>query len=133
MDDRLSALDAWLRDVLRGAPFRLERASTDASFRRYFRVFRDDGATSIAMDAPPEREDSAAFVHVARLLREAGLNAPEIFAQDLGRGFLLVTDLGTTPYLAALRDGGDVHRLFGDATNALVRWQQSTRAGELPE
>lgn len=133
MDDRLSALDAWLREVLRGAPFRLERASTDASFRRYFRVFRDDGATSIAMDAPPEREDSSAFVRVARLLREAGLNAPEVLAQDLARGFLLLTDLGTTSYLAALRGGGDVHRLFGDATSALVRWQQATRAGELPE
>jgi aminoglycoside/choline kinase family phosphotransferase len=133
MDDRLSALDAWLREVLRGAPFRLERASTDASFRRYFRIVHDDGATSIAMDAPPAREDPAAFVHVARLLRDAGLNAPEVLAQDLGRGFLLVTDLGTTSYMAALQAGGDIPRLFGDATSALVRWQQATRAGELPE
>ena len=133
MDERLTALEAWLRDVLRGAAFRIERASTDASFRRYFRVFRDDGATSIAMDAPPDREDCAAFVHVARLLREAGLNAPDILAQDLERGYLLVTDLGAASYLEALRAATDVDRLFGDATSALVRWQESTRAGELPE
>ena len=133
MDDRLSALDAWLREVLRGAPFRLERASTDASFRRYFRASLDDGRTFIAMDAPPERENSRAFVHVARLFREAGLNAPEVIAEDLGRGYLLLTDLGTRAYLAELREGREVDRLFGDATTALVRWQQASRPGELPE
>jgi aminoglycoside/choline kinase family phosphotransferase len=133
MDERLSALEAWLREVLRGAPMRIERASTDASFRRYFRAFLDDGRTFIAMDAPPEREDSAAFVRVARLLRDAGLNAPEVHAQDLGRGFLLLADLGSVSYLGALREGRDVDRLFGDATTALVRWQAASRPGELPE
>jgi aminoglycoside/choline kinase family phosphotransferase len=130
MDDRFRALDAWLRTVLAGASFRMEPASADASFRRYFRVFHD-GRTSIAMDAPPERENSRPFVHVASLLREAGLNAPEIYHHDLAQGFLLVTDLGTTLYLSALNDG-NADRLFGDATTALVRWQAATRAGELP-
>jgi len=132
MDDRFHALDAWLRDVLPGAQLRLERASSDASFRRYFRVFRDaKHATLIAMDAPPEREDSRAFVHVANLLRAAGLNAPQVVASDLAKGFLLVTDLGTTSYLAAL-DAASADRLFGDATSALVRWQAASREGELP-
>src|ERR1700687_3599359 len=129
MDDRFRALDAWLRAALAGASFRVERASADASFRRYFRVFLD-GRTLIAMDAPPERENSRAFVQVAQLLRGAGLNAPEILEQDLAQGFLLVTDLGTTPYLAAL-DGENADRLFGDATSALVRWQAASRAGGL--
>jgi aminoglycoside/choline kinase family phosphotransferase len=132
MDDRLSALDAWLREVLRGAGFRLERASTDASFRRYFRAFLEDGRTFIAMDAPPDREDSSAFVHVAALFRAAGLNAPEVLHADLARGYLLLTDLGTTSYLDELREGRDIDRLFGDATSALVRWQQASRPGELP-
>ena len=133
MDDRLSALDAWLREVLRGAAFRLERASTDASFRRYFRAFLDDGRTFIAMDAPPEREDSSAFVHVARLIQDAGLNAPDVLHSDLAQGYLLLTDLGTRPYLAELQAGREVDRLFADASTALVRWQASTREGELPE
>jgi aminoglycoside/choline kinase family phosphotransferase len=133
MDERLSALEGWLRGALRGAPMRIERASTDASFRRYFRAFLDDGRTYIAMDAPPEREDSRPFVQVAGLMREAGLNAPEVHAQDLDQGFLLLTDLGTVSYLEALRGGRDVERLFGDATTALVRWQVASRPGELPE
>ncbi|HEX4781527.1 MAG TPA: phosphotransferase [Usitatibacter sp.] len=132
MDDRFRALRTWLAVALGDANLRVERASTDASFRRYFRVFPGDGRTFIAMDAPPQRENSRAFVHVARLLRDAGLNAPEVLAQDLEQGFLLVTDLGTTPYLSALNPGNASH-LFGDATNALVLWQAASRPGELPE
>ena len=132
MDDRIRALDAWLRTALEGASYRLESASADASFRRYFRVFLD-GRTLIAMDAPPGREDSHAFVRVAALLRSAGLNAPEVLAHDLAQGFLLVTDLGSVSYLGALRAGGDFDALMGDATSALVRWQLATRPGVLPE
>src|SRR5688572_23383634 len=131
MDDRLSALRAWLRETLQDGEFRLEPASADASFRRYFRVFRESG-TLIAMDAPPERENSRQFAHVAGLLREAGLHAPEIFEQDFVRGFLLVSDLGTTPYLAAINEG-NASALFGDATTALVRWQAATAPDRLPE
>ncbi|HET7729366.1 MAG TPA: phosphotransferase [Usitatibacter sp.] len=133
MDDRFRALDAWLRATLPGRPFRLEPASADASFRRYFRVFLE-GETLVAMDAPPDREDSRPFVHVATLLARAGLNAPRIVAQDLARGFLLVTDLGDRLYLAALREASpaEAGRLFGDATSALVQWQLASREGELP-
>jgi aminoglycoside/choline kinase family phosphotransferase len=131
MDDRFRALDAWLRARLSGAPFRIERASTDASFRRYFRVFLDD-RTLIAMDAPPAREDSRPFVKVAGLLREAGLNAPIILEADIEQGFLRVTDLGTRSYLDALQEG-DPRPLFADAATALVHWQAASKPGVLPE
>ncbi len=131
MDDRFRALGAWLAASLDAAPFRLERASADASFRRYFRVFLDAG-TLIAMDAPPERENSRAFIQVAGLLRASGLNAPAILRHDLEQGFLLVTDLGSTQYLAALNEE-NADRLFGDATTALARWQADSREGVLPE
>ena len=68
---------------------------------------------------------------VGHLLREAGVNAPEIHAQDLAQGFLLLSDLGTKTYLEEL-NAGNAARLFADATDALVRWQLATRAGELP-
>ncbi len=131
MDDRFHALGAWIAASLGDVPYRIERASTDASFRRYFRVFLDE-RTLIAMDAPPERENSRAFIQVAQLLRAAGLNAPQVLHHDLEQGFLLVTDLGTTLYLAALNEG-NADRLFGDATTALARWQLASRPGVLPE
>jgi N-acetylmuramate 1-kinase len=128
--DRLEALDAWLGAALAGQPYTREPASADASFRRYFRVF-SEGRTWIAMDAPPEREDCRPFVKVAALLRAAGLNAPEIFAQDLEQGFLLLTDLGRSTYLQAFTPE-NADRLLREAIAALVDWQAATREGELP-
>lgn len=137
-DPRAPALDAFVAAALDGVPFTREPASADASFRRYFRIVpaRDvplarGAATLIAMDAPPPQEDCRPFVHVARLLAQAGVNAPAVLAQDLEQGFLLLTDLGTTTYLAAL-DDASAHRLYMDAIDALVRWQAASRDGVLP-
>ena len=130
-DDRRAALEAWLARELKGARFSLAPASEDASFRRYFRAALEDGRSFIAMDAPPDKEDCRPFVHVASLLRDAGVHAPQVHAQDLAQGFLLLSDLGTTTYLQALNES-TAPRLFADATDALVRFQLATRAGELP-
>jgi len=83
------------------------------------------------MDAPPEREDCRPFVRIAALMRAAGLNTPEVLAQDLERGFLLLTDLGTTTYLSALNDA-NADELFRDAVDALLKLQLASRAGVLP-
>jgi aminoglycoside/choline kinase family phosphotransferase len=94
-DSRLDDLRQWVSGRLGVRDVALERASEDASFRRYFRI-RIDDASWIAMDAPPDREDSRPFVKVAHLMREAGIHVPRIIEQDLARGFLLLSDLGTT-------------------------------------
>lgn len=129
-DTRLEQLQQWLAARFAASSFSLTPASADASFRRYFRV-TVAGASWIAMDAPPEREDCRPFVRVAALLRAAGVNAPEVVAQDLKRGFLLLTDLGDTPYLTTLNED-NADRLFGDAIEALLKWQLASREGELP-
>jgi len=131
VDVRLDALERWLAAQLPGSAFILAPASEDASFRRYFRATLGDGRSLIAMDAPPDKEDCRPFVHVAKLLREARVNAPEIHAQDLEQGFLLLSDLGRITYLAAL-DEHNADALMRDAIDALLRWQLATRAGELP-
>jgi aminoglycoside/choline kinase family phosphotransferase len=130
-DLRRAALERWLATELRGERFSLTPASEDASFRRYFRATLEDGRSFVAMDAPPEKEDCRPFVHVARLLHEAGVHAPRVYAQDLAQGFLLLSDLGTRSYLEALAPE-NAPALFSDAIDALIRWQLATRAGELP-
>lgn len=133
MDARLAALERWLTTQLRGARFELAPASADASFRRYFRAALEDGRSFVVMDAPPTHENCAAFVRVAALLREAGVHAPQVHAEDLENGFLLLADLGLTTYLDALQaDPGAADALFGDASSALLRWQLATRPGQLP-
>jgi aminoglycoside/choline kinase family phosphotransferase len=138
VDPRRDTVVAWLEHL----PARyglhiasLRPASADASFRRYFRVDGRDAhgapATYVVMDAPPGKEDVRPFVHVAGLLLASGLHAPAILESDVARGLLLLSDLGTTTYLAALKED-NADALFGAATDALVRWQAATRLGELP-
>jgi aminoglycoside/choline kinase family phosphotransferase len=128
--ERLELLRAWLRQQPGLADSHLEPASGDASFRRYFRAYAH-GRSFIVMDAPPDKEDCRPFIHVAALLRAAQLHAPEVLAQDLQQGFLLLTDLGNKTYLDVLKpDNADT--LFLDATNALIRWQLASRPGVLP-
>jgi hypothetical protein len=131
-DKRRAELERWLVAQLPGKRLSLTPASEDASFRRYFRVALEDGGSLIAMDAPPEKEDCRPFVQVARLLLDAGVHAPEVRAQDLANGFLLLTDLGNRTYLNEL-NAQNAARLFGDATDALVRWQLASKGGVLPE
>ena len=136
---RHAAFERWLAGVggesLDRRSVRL--ASADASFRRYLRV-RGAHGTRIVMDAPPAREDCAPFVAVAKALREAGLHGPEVLAWNEAEGFLLLSDLGTRPYLAALqaaqRDGDTllIERLMRDAVTALVQWQARIDASRLP-
>jgi len=121
MTQRLEQLCHWLQQAAGLGEVSLVPASADASFRRYFRV-QHAGGTLIAVDAPPEHEDSRPFVAVARALHTIGLNVPEIHAVDFDRGFLLVSDLGSTLYLDVL-DESRVERLYGDALGALLVMQ----------
>ncbi len=128
--NRDDELRRWLEQRLDTTSFKLERASTDASFRRYFRV-TTGGRTSIVMDAPPERESCEPFVRIAGLMARAGVHVPEVYAHDYQRGFLLLSDLGGSGYLQALNESS-AERLFADAIDALVRWQLATTPGALP-
>ncbi|MDD5365387.1 MAG: phosphotransferase [Gallionellaceae bacterium] len=121
----------WTGNVLPEPLTGLEVASADASFRRYFRASTASGSY-IVMDAPPEHEDCRPYVHVARLFRAAGANTPEILAEDLADGFLLLSDFGNTTYLMALNDGS-ADALYRDANAELVKIQVASRPGELPD
>ncbi|HHC73343.1 MAG TPA: aminoglycoside phosphotransferase [Thiotrichales bacterium] len=121
LSQRIEVLERWLKSSAGLVGPTLEPASSDASFRRYFRV-RHAGGTHIVMDAPPEREDCRPFVAVARDLAAIGIHVPEIVAEDLEQGFLLLTDLGDQLYLDALSDD-TVERLYGDALGALATLQ----------
>jgi N-acetylmuramate 1-kinase len=130
--ERLESLTHWVREHLPDAMERLSPASADASFRRYFRVWLADGSTRIVMDAPPAHEDCRPFIHAAGLFARAGVNVPEVLAQDLDRGFLLLTDLGNATYLDALNEN-NAQSLYMDAIRALVSIQKTSRPGELPD
>ena len=145
VDARRSLLEAWLPAALAEAhqlqgwtqatAGELQPASADASFRRYFRW--SDGAHSLViMDAPPEQEDVRPFIRIAGLLAAAGVKTPAILAADPQQGFLLLEDLGARTYLQSIQAGvsdAELERLFAGAISTLLRWQASSRPGELPD
>ena len=105
-DERLEALSRWLegQTAVTGLDLTtVTAASADASFRRYFRV-QGEGATYIVMDAPPEKEPIDSFLKVDALMKNAGLNVPEILARDAEQGFILMSDLGRQTYLDVLNE-----------------------------
>jgi aminoglycoside/choline kinase family phosphotransferase len=129
--ERLHALREWAARQLGGDSLDIAPASADASFRRYFRVTAR-GRDYLVMDAPPAHEDCRPFIAVARLFGDAGVHVPEVLAQDLEQGFLLLTDLGDTTYLSALNDS-TARELYLASNDALIRIQQASRPGVLPE
>ena len=82
----------------------------DASFRRYDRLRRGDDQ-AVLMDAPPPMEDVRPFIHIDRLLRGMGLSAPEILAEDIEAGLLLLEDLGDYSLLAVSPETGRTHQI----------------------
>ena len=134
---RAQAFAAWLARIApaqRLQPGSLRVASADASFRRYFRLGTTDGATRIVMDAPPAQENSAPFVHVAGLMQAAGLPAPQVLDWDEPQGFMLLTDLGSRTMMEEIdRDRPENNRpRYSQAVDALLKWQQASRPGDLP-
>ncbi|MCU7246858.1 aminoglycoside phosphotransferase family protein [Pseudomonas koreensis] len=139
-DVRLQHLKVWLDEQLAilfadqgwGAvpPATLTAASSDASFRRYFR-WEGEGRSFVVMDAPPPQENCKPFVDIAFLLAKSGINVPKIYAEDLERGFLLLNDLGNKTYLDVI-DGENADALFDDALQSLLAFQQLPMVAPLP-
>ena len=130
MSDRYEMLRQWLGRELGSDSFTLAPASSDASFRRYWRVTHA-GTTLIAMDAPPTHEDCGRFADLARRFRAIGLNTPAVHAEDIAQGFLLLSDLGDRLYLAQLTPD-NVDAFYGDALAALAIIQRSGPLEGLP-
>ena len=140
-DQRLLDLCAWLKPRLEDIFARrgwgvvpeasLIPASSDASFRRYFRWQAADRSL-ILMDAPPPQENCRPFVKVAALLAEAGIHVPEVLAENLERGFLLLGDLGRQTYLDVI-DDDNADALFTDAVRALLVFQALPVSTQLPQ
>lgn len=128
---RRQQIQDWLAGLMPGRPCSLAPASADASFRRYLRASFANGETLVVMDAPPSHEDVRPWLGVQRLFREAGTHVPEVIAEDVERGFLLLSDLGSTTYLAALTDANaDGH--YRAAIDALTKIQLASRPDRLP-
>ncbi|MEY2167887.1 MULTISPECIES: aminoglycoside phosphotransferase family protein [unclassified Rhodanobacter] len=129
-DFRTAARLAWARTTLGDDALTLESASSDASFRSYWRTTHA-GQSWIVMDSPPEREDPRPWLAIGERLAKAGLHVPKVAAQDLQQGFLLIEDLGSRLYLTELNEA-NADQLYGDAMDALLVMQTKVACDDLP-
>ena len=135
-DQRRNHFERWLTPLAREYALdvaSLAPASSDASFRRYLRI-QSRERSFVVMDAPPPQEDVRPFVRIAGHIRDAGLHAPQVLAADEAQGFLLLSDLGRTLYLDALRQAQphEADRLMREAIAALAQWQVRLEPAGLP-
>jgi len=100
----------------------------DASFRRYYRL-GGDGRRAVLMDAPPPQEDVVPYIAVSQILRRLGFSAPEVFAEDRTRGFLLIEDFGDET--VADENGPNASR-YAEATSLLADLHARALPSELP-
>ena len=121
VDTRLNGIILWLQNTLASTDFKIEAASSDASFRRYFRVTLDS-ETLIVMDAPPAQENIQPFIYIADFMLNQGIHVPKIIARHVDAGFLLLSDLGHQAYLDVLNERSS-DRLYKFAINSLIAMQ----------
>jgi len=103
--------------------FSIEEASSDASFRKYYRLNHAD-TNLLLMDASLERESLKAFLDVTQKLHAVDVNAPKILAQNLEIGYLILEDFGTTHYLDIL-DWDNFEELYKKAINVILKMQKA--------
>jgi N-acetylmuramate 1-kinase len=123
-DFRKKTMLAWLEHELALSITNCEPASSDASFRRYFRITLPEQQL-VVMDAPPDKENIQQFIKIAELLRQSKVNVPLIHHQNLRDGFLVLEDFGSQSYLDQLTPG-NASSLYGNAMDSLLQLQTNT-------
>lgn len=138
---RNKLLKSWFQSVLAEfSPkadfndFTINLVQGDASFRRYFRA-QSSKESFILVDAPPEKENSQAFVDIAKAFNKHGVRVPELYQFDLKQGFLCLSDFGDTLLWPKLKEAqslkADAGPFYREAFKELLLIQQ-VPVGNLP-
>jgi aminoglycoside/choline kinase family phosphotransferase len=129
-DLRILAMRDWLENDLLLTVLKCAPASSDASFRRYFRVTTPE-QQYIVMDAPPPQENVGLFIKVATLLSGSQVNVPTIFRHNIEAGFLLLEDFGSQCFLDRL-SADNATELYQTALDSLITLQSNTAVESSP-
>jgi aminoglycoside/choline kinase family phosphotransferase len=121
-DQRLQQLNVWLQENFSSDNFTIIPLTNDASFRRYFRVIHNQ-QNFVAMDAPPDKENSYPFFQLAKWLDSVHCMVPQIYFHDLDQGFLLLNDLGDRLLLSELTSE-NVNQYYQKAIHIILNLQQ---------
>lgn len=115
-----------IREFLKDTPYYdydIEIASSDASFRRYFRLKKED-VSLILMDSSLELDSLKPFVDVTTKLLDVGVDAPKIYFKDLDKGYLILEDFGSTDLFTRL-DENNFKNLYKVAIDEILKMQNA--------
>ncbi|SLN24283.1 Phosphotransferase enzyme family protein [Pseudoruegeria aquimaris] len=103
-----------LHELLRG----------DASARRYLRLTRpDSGDTAILMVCPPgSASEMARFAQVGAHLRAVGLSAPDILAEAMSDGLMLLEDFGDASMAAFVDNAPEAEQAIYLSATKIVHY-----------
>ena len=124
----VSKISSWLEEIIKGS-FNIERASSDASFRTYYRVTHNKG-TDIVMYAPPDKESLTDVIKINSKLDSANITVPKIKKVNEGLGLMLMSDFGKKVYLNNLNDE-TVFCLYTDAIDVIHNMQNNITTSDL--
>lgn len=128
---REQLIQTWISSVLGSEQFEIHFLAGDASFRRYARI-KFNHKTFMLMDAPPEKEDCAPFIKIDDFFAQHRVRVPQIIAQDLAQGFLLLEDFGDV-LLSSLLNDSTVDEYYAQSFKQLVHLQSIQEHADLPE
>ena len=132
VDERRDALCEWIGQFTPYGSCEIEVASSDASFRRYFRMDTPDGSR-IIMDSPPHLEPCKPFIEIGQRLASSGIQVPKIYFQDPVQGFLVLSDFGDRHFQDILHTQERNER-YTDAIQQIINLQIASQSwfSELP-
>ena len=128
-------LSDWVKQQLNDSQLSIHPLPGDASFRRYARILSHQNGQNksyMLMDAPTDKEDSQPFVDIAQWFDAHQVRVPQIVAQDLKQGFILLEDFGDTLLSQVLNDDtADMY--YKQAMDQLLHLQQLPTQADLTQ
>ena len=124
----VSQISNWLNEIIKGS-FHIELASSDASFRTYYRINYNEG-TDIVMHAPPDKESLTDVIKINTKLEDANITVPKIKKVNEDLGLILMSDFGKKVYLDNLNNE-TVFCLYTDAIDVIHNMQNNISTSDL--
>jgi len=124
----LSQISNWLDETIKGS-FHIELASSDASFRTYYRITHNKG-TDIVMHAPPDKESLTEVIKINNKLESVNITVPKIKKVNEDLGLILMSDFGKKVYLDNLNNE-TVFCLYTDAIDVIHNMQNNINTSDL--
>jgi len=115
-----------IKKYLESTPYKeyaITIASADASFRKYYRLSKDD-KTFLLMDSSLEKSSLMPFLDVTQKLQNAGVKVPHIYEKELTLGYLIIEDFGDSLLLSQLNQT-NFKSLYKKAIDEIIKMQNA--------